>query len=123
MQNFNPKSRSWDTKAQTWDFIENRYITDWAGKHGRLLELVRHIKNSDLANRLYGSTSMDKLVVSNGDPIDYAKEALHVTFDLYTRMWHFEYKEERFRKSGFIRDYREEDGIAKFDNFIKMIGW
>ena len=43
------KYHSWNAKAQTWDYIENRYIEDWQGKHERLLELARHIKNSDLS--------------------------------------------------------------------------
>ena len=52
-------------KAQTWDYIENRFVNDWGGEPAKLLELVRHIKNSDLSQRLYGSSTMDrKLVVS-----------------------------------------------------------
>lgn len=31
--------KPWNAKAQSWDFIENRYITDWNGEHVQLLEL------------------------------------------------------------------------------------
>lgn len=61
------------SKAQTWEYIENRYVSDWGEYHFKMLELVRHIKNSTLSNRLFGSTSMDKLIVSIYDPIDYDK--------------------------------------------------
>lgn len=64
MNSNSKKYYPWNAKAQSWDFIENRFIVDWGDKHIRFIELVRHIKNSDLANRLYGSTSMDKLVLS-----------------------------------------------------------
>ena len=115
--------KPWDAKAQSWDFIENRYITDWNGEHLQLLELVRHIKNSGLSNRLFGSTSMDKLVISIYDPLDYRKEALHIKFNLHTKKWHFEYIALPFQDPEFVRDYNEEDGIAKFDKFIRMISW
>ncbi|MDP5082556.1 MAG: hypothetical protein NWP87_07875 [Winogradskyella sp.] len=117
------KYHPWNAKAQTWDYIENRYTEDWNGKQERLLELVRHIKNSNFKDRLFGSTSMDKLVVSIYDPIDYRKEALHITFDLWSRKWRFEYIAMPFQEPEFIRTYDEEKGIEKFDNFIKMIKW
>lgn len=120
-----PKSKyqSWNAPAQTWDYIENRYIEDWKGKHERLVELVRHIKNSNLKDRLFGSTSMDKLVISIYDPIDYRKEAMHITFDLQNRKWNFRYIAMPFQEPEFVRTYDEEMGIEKFDNFIKMIKW
>ncbi len=117
------KYQPWNAKAQSWEFIENRYIEDWRGKHSRLLELVRHIKNTDLKNRLYGSTSMDKLVVSIYDPLDYRKESLHITFDLWTKKWNFEYIAMPFNEPEFVRTYDEELGIEKFDSFIDLIKW
>ena len=83
------KYHSWAAKAQTWDYIENRYINDWGANYFRMIELVRHIKNSDLSQRLFGSTSMDKLVVSIYDPLDYRKESLHITFNPNNKKWHF----------------------------------
>ena len=117
------KYHSWAAKAQTWEYIENRHITDWGSKHTKLLELVRHIKNSDLSQRLFGSTSMDKLVVSIYDTLDYRKEALNITFNTHTSEWHFEYFAMPFQDPEFIRTYSEDKGIEKFDNFIKKIGW
>lgn len=117
------KYQPWNAKAQSWDFIENRYKEDWQGEHKNLLELVRHIKNSDLNERLFGSTSMDKLVISIYDPIDYRQEALHITFDLWSRKWHFEYVAAPFRESEFVRTYDEEKGIEKFDQFVNLIRW
>ncbi|WP_299363166.1 hypothetical protein [Winogradskyella sp.] len=121
--NAKKKYQPCNVKAQSWDFIENRYTEDWYGEHKNLLELVRHIKNSDLKDRLFGSTSMDKLVISIYDPIDYRKEALHITFDLQGRTWNFEYISKPFQTSEFVRTYDEVKGIEKFDNFINMIKW
>jgi hypothetical protein len=119
----NHKYQFWNTKAQSWEHIEDRFITDWGGTRTQMLQLVRHIKNLDLSKRIFGSTSMDKLVISNCDPFDYRKEALHITFDLDKKLWHFEYKEQPYQNPKFVRDYAEEVGIEKFDNFIKMIHW
>ena len=119
----NQKHQPWNTKAQTWEYIENRYTTDWHGYHTQMLQLVRQIKNLDLSKRIFGSTSMDKLVIGNCDPLDYRKEALHITFDLDKRLWHFEYKEQPYQAPKFVRDYPEQAGLEKFDNFINMIRW
>lgn len=115
--------KPWSAKAQSWDYIENRYRTDFGHCHFKLIELVEHIKKSKLSDRLFGSTSMDKLVVSIYEELDYRKEALHITFDLYKNEWHFKYFAVPFRQPEFTRTYSADKGIEKFDNFINMINW
>lgn len=115
--------QSFTVKAQAWDFIEKRYQEDWGDKHQGLIELVRHIRNSGLALRLFGSTSMDKLVISIYDPLDYYKEALHIRFDLDIRKWQFEYFAIPYQAPEFVRTYDEELGIKKLDKFISSISW
>ncbi|MFN0213382.1 MAG: hypothetical protein ACKVT2_03935 [Saprospiraceae bacterium] len=110
------------SKSQAWDSIENQF-SEWGEKHFKMLELVQHIKNSTLSNRIFGSTSMDKLVVSIYDPIEYEKESLHVIFDLHSNKWHFKYFAMPFQSPEFVRIYDSEKGIEKFDNFINMIKW
>ncbi|GGF24266.1 hypothetical protein [Hymenobacter cavernae] len=117
------KYHPWNAKAQSWDYIENRFATDFSGVHLRLIELVKHIRKSGLSERLFGSTSMDKLVVSIYDPIDYRKEALHITYDLDKNSWTFNYFALPFQDPEFVRTYSGEMGIEKFDKFIKMINW
>lgn len=117
------KYKPWAAKAQSWNYIENRYITDFGHYHFELIKLVRHIKQSKLSDRLFGSTSMDKLVVSIYEELDYRKEALHITFNIYKNQWHFEYYAMPFQEPEFVRTYSADLGIEKFDNFIKMINW
>lgn len=117
------KYKPWTAKAQSWDYIENRYVTDFGHCHFKLIELVRHIKSSGLSNRLFGSTSMDKLVVSIYEELDHRKEALHITFNLDKDEWNFEYFALPFQEPEFVRTYSADKGIEKFDNFIKMINW
>jgi len=76
-----------------------------------------------LFNRLFGYTSMDKLVLSTDERMDPFKEALHITFDLNSNEWHFNYFALPFKDPEFVRIYSVEKGIEKFDNFVKMIGW
>ena len=116
------KYQPWNSKAQTWEYIENRFTEDWPD-HTSMLELIQHTRNSELKNRLFGSTSMDKLVVSIYDPIDYRKESLHITFNLFNSKWKFEYIAMPFDKPEFIRTYDKQLGIEKLENFIKMIKW
>ncbi|QES91051.1 hypothetical protein [Rhizosphaericola mali] len=117
------KYKPWAAKAQSWDYIENRYLTDFGNYHFRFVELVKHIKSSGLSNRLYGSTSMDKLVISIYEELDYRKEALHITFDLVQEKWHFEYFALPFQTPEFVRTYSADKGIEKLENFIKAINW
>lgn len=117
------KYKPWSAKAQSWDYIENRYLIDFGHCHFKLIELVRHIKDSKLSDRLFGSTSMDKLVVSIYEELDYRKETLHITFNLDKNEWHFEYFAMPFQEPEFVRTYSADKGIEKFDNFIKMINW
>lgn len=88
-----------------------------------LLELVRDIKNSDLSKRLFAYTSMDKLVIIIYDRIDPCVEALHISFDLESNKWHFEYYAHPFKDPEFVRSYPAEKGMEKFDKFVKMVKW
>jgi hypothetical protein len=119
----NHQYKAWDTKARSWEYLENRFITGWGGDRSPMLQLVKHIKDTGLSNRIFGSTSMAKLIISNCDPIDFRKEALHITFDLEKKLWHFEYHEQPHQIPVFIRNYPEDTGLKKFDDFIKMICW
>lgn len=117
------KYHPWNAKSQSWDYIENRFVTDFGGKHLRMIELIQHIKQSGLADRLFGSTSMDKLVVSIYDNIDYRKEALHIEFDLHNDKWHFNYFAMPFQEPEFVRTYSADKGIEKFVKFVNTIKW
>lgn len=66
---------------------------------------------------------MDKLVLSVYDPIDYQKEALHITFNINTNTWTFNYIALPFSDPEFVRTYSANKGIEKLDKFIKMINW
>ena len=98
------KYHPWNAKAQSWEFIENRFEEDWPD-HTSMLKLIQHIRNSELEDKLFGSTSMDKLVVSIYDPVDYRKESLHITFNLFKSEWKFEYIAMPFDNPNFIRTY------------------
>lgn len=120
--------KPWRAEAVDWQEIENRYTRNWEGKHIKMLELIRHIRNTSLINRLYGSTSMDKLVVSIYDPLDYRNESLHITFDLNSNKWLFEYWAKpssglEHNKPEYTRVYDALFGIDKFDDFIRMMKW
>ena len=123
-----PYEPPWYAKACPWDDIEQHYIKWFEGLHVEMVTLIRHIKNSGLASRLYAYTSMDKLVVSVNDKLDPHKESLHVTYDLGTSKWIFEYYGgplygQHKTTPEFYRVYDKDLGIDKFDKFIERIGW
>ena len=123
MSNLKRQEKLWSNKAQAWEYIENRFRTDFGGTHVKMFELVQYIRNSGSASRLYGYSSMNKLVVSIYETIDPRKDALHITFDLNSNKWHFEYFAKPFTDPEFVRNYPAEVGAEKFDNFLKMIRW
>ena len=113
------------SKALTWDEIEKHYadLNENGWKQDELLKLIKHIKSSELCNRLFAYTSMDKLVISIYNPIEWNREALHIDFDSQNKNWNFNYFSKPNEKSEFEKKYKESIGIEKFDDFIGLIKW
>ena len=111
-------------KARPWAELEEHFCK-WFGEQYKdnIAELVKYIRRSGLDKRLFGYSSMDKLVVSIYEPIEWNREALHIAFNSTTQKWHFAYYAFPFREPEFERDYPLESGLEKFDNFIEMIKW
>jgi hypothetical protein len=114
-------------KARSWAEIENHYLdlinSGW--KHEPMLELVRYIRQTDLSERLYGYTSfVDKLVLSLYNPIEWNREALHISHNQLDK-WTFEYYAlPPSQTPEVIRNYASELGIEKFKDFIEnKIKW
>ena len=121
MKKYNPQL----TKSISWEEIEKGYLQliEHGLKFEPMLNLVNHIQNSNLNERLFAFTSMHKLVVGIYDEIDWNREALHIEFDSETRKWLFKYRSKPFEPIDFERTYDEELGIEKFDQLIKNIKW
>jgi len=118
--------KPWLAKAESWDVLEDKYIQHLSDSRLKMLELIRHIKNSDLSHRLFGATSImgeGKLMVSIYNPIDIRKETLHIRFNQTEMKWYFEYYAMPFEEPEFVRIYAEDKGIEKFDAFIKRVKW
>lgn len=107
-------------KAHDWDYIENQFLNR---QYVKMLELIRHIKDSGLSKRLFGAISLDRLIVGNDNPLVWHKETITITFDFQKNIWHFKYYANPFAKPEFERIYPAKKGIEKFDNFIKIIRW
>jgi hypothetical protein len=112
-----------DWPAHSWDKIEENLKSNFLGQFIKMLDLVQHIKKTGASTRLYGLTSMDKLIVSVYDKIDPYKEALHISYNLPTNKWHFEYRAKPFQDPEFERTYEADIGIQKFDDFLKKVNW
>jgi hypothetical protein len=116
-------------KAQTstvmsWDEIEEHFTKWFQGQYqDNIAILVKHIKMSGLSQRLFGYTSMDKLVVGIYNPMEWNREALHIEFDVEGQKWWFKYYPKPNEPVEFERQCSADKGIEKFDNFIKMINW
>jgi hypothetical protein len=109
---------------RSWDDLEDSF-NRWFGQQYKstIAELIRHIQKNGLDKRIYGLSSMDKLVISIYNPIEWHREALHVTFDITSQNWHFVYYSMPFQSPEFVRTYAMENGMEKFDQFIQMINW
>jgi hypothetical protein len=119
------KHKPQTAKARSWDEIEEHYVElnkkGWG--HGPLLDLVRHINAGGLKDRLFACTSLDKLVVSIYDPIEWDREALHIEFDRQNQRWDFKYISRPNEKPEFERQYDAELGLGKFDKFVSTMKW
>lgn len=118
--------RAQTAKARDWTEIESHYLDliNHGWKHERMLGLVRWIKQSELSERLYGYTSMDELVISIYNPVEWNREALHVSYNQLDK-WTFEYYAmPPSQKPEFVRSYESEQGIKKFKDLVEnKIKW
>ncbi|MCU0239888.1 MAG: hypothetical protein MUC29_10640 [Pyrinomonadaceae bacterium] len=111
-------------KTLPWTEIEDYFSINFNGVFkNSFAKLVNHIIISKKSERLFAYTSMDKLIISNYEPIEWNRDSLHITFNLSEQKWTFEYFSKPFKKAEFVRTYALEDGIEKFDKFIEMIRW
>ena len=113
------------TKSNSWEEIENWYqeLIEHGIKFEPMLELIKHIRDSDLQKRIYAYTSVHKLVVGIYGEIEWNREALHIEFDTETRKWFFTYQSKPSEPIKFKKIYNEELGITKFNQFINLIKW
>lgn len=106
-------------KAHGWDTIEAHYHEYFI----KMAELVMHIRQSHLSERLYGLTSMHKLIISNNELINFRMEALHIEFNQQNSTWSFIYYAKPLEDPEFVRTYDADKGIEKLDQFIEWIHW
>ena len=88
-----------------------------------MLKLVQHIISSGASSRLFAFTSLDKLKVSNYEPLE-GTEVLHIHFDRQEQVFCFEYyTTQGLLQPEFSRQYSPGAGIEEFDQFFRWIGW
>lgn len=121
MKKYNPSY----VKPKDWNEIRDWYselIHDGL-QLKPMLDLVEHIIKNKFKNRLFATTSRHTLILSIYDEIDLQTEVLKIEFNLSTRNWLFDYYGKPFEDAQFSRQYDENLGIEKFDQFIKFIKW
>lgn len=120
------KNKPQTARVIPWLDIEHRYadlIDDHGWRIEPLYELVKHIRKAKLSERLFAFTSMDRLVIGIYDPMEWNREALHVEFDDRRQTFNFSYYSMPDVPVEFERQYPAEEGINKFDMFIKLMKW
>jgi len=118
------------TKPQDWAYIADAYqsLNNYGWGHERMLELVQHIISSGASNRLFAFKSLDRLNVSNHEPLE-GSEILRIHFNRQTQLFCFDYfatstgKLYDQEQPEFHREYKAEAGIEKFDQFLRWIRW
>jgi hypothetical protein len=109
---------SWIALSKGWDTIEQESFGE-----PEMLNLVQYIKSSGISERLYGTRSVDRLILNLYDRIEFDREALHIRFNKQTAKWEFTYYSVPFKGPEFKREYNSDKGIEKFENFIRLINW
>lgn len=120
----NVRGRSDRIPAQKWSAIEERY-GKWAAEHGfggEMLDLVRHIRATGLADRLYALTSMHDLVIGRYPELEWCIEMLKVRYEANDGAYHLEYWASP-EGPEVSRVYSRNVGLQKFEGFIGYLKW
>ena len=118
------------TKSQDWAYIAATYqaLNNKGWGHERMSALVQHIISSGAAIRLFAYTSHDTLKVGIYEQLE-ENELLYIYFDRQKQIFCFDYFASRGGKiyeseqPEFRRQYPAEEGIEKFDQFLRWIRW
>ena len=77
-----PKYKSRSVKIVPWETIEQRYIDlishSWCVEP--VLALVQFIRNNGYNERLFGYTSLDRLIITIYSPAEWQRESLTIAF-------------------------------------------
>ena len=95
IRKYNPQyanSRNWN-EIQEW-YME---LTELNSGFKPIMNLVKHINESEIRNRIYAYTSVHKLIAGIYELIEWNSEALHIEYDLSTEQWFFRYYPKPFK--------------------------
>ena len=122
----NRKYKPFQTNAISWEDIEHFY-NDLISKGWPLeaiIPLVQYIMNdNNLNQKLFPMTSLDKLIISIYNPIEWQRETLHIHYEKEKNLWNFKYYPYPYQKVEHERNYSGELLVEKFQNYINMLGW
>lgn len=111
--------------AHAWSDIEGSY-SRLRSEHGwgeEMAELVRHIRSSGHADRLFAFTSLGELIIGLYPELERGIETLHVMYDKGLEAYHLKYFATPTRQPEVERVYPKDIGMKKFDDFIGYLRW
>lgn len=88
-----------------------------------MLDLVRHIRSTDLSRRLFAFTSHADLFVGMYPELDRHIEALRILFDGSSKTYEIAYWATPTVEPEVKRSYAKEGGIKKIEGFIEYLRW
>ncbi|WP_295719413.1 hypothetical protein [Mucilaginibacter sp.] len=112
-------------KVVPWEGIEKFYadlVSNGLNFQDMLL-LIRFIRNSGLEKKLFGYTSVHKLVITIYDSPEWNREALHIEFNHDIQKFHFAYRPEPYAPVEMERHYPAENISTKFTRYIGWLRW
>jgi hypothetical protein len=122
-----PRYKAWTMKPHSWDQIQGTYEylmsgeSEWDLKP--MLDLVKYIRSTGLAERLFGFTAHEWLHLTIYDSIEWGREELVIGFDHDTQKFSFKFLPLPFRSPEFEREYDADKGIEKLENILKLLKW
>ena len=119
-------SQFMEAKAKSWDEIEHFYndLTSRGWPLQDIIKLIQYVNESNnLRQKLFGCTSLDKLIISIYNPIELDRQALHIQYEKAERLWNFKYCPSPNREVEHERNYPGELLIEKFQDYINLLKW
>ena len=104
-------------RSRSWDSIQ----ADYEGYRSGMARFVEWLKNSEFADGLFATTSLDTLIIGQSPEFDMVRSVIRI--NEIDGKFLVVFKEGYARRSESVREFEEDDLIGAVRKLISSLRW